>query len=700
MTRHIRLSGARRADREEWIARNIRQSLIVRCHQRLRGPYTGVDTVLGTVLPEAVRRWPELVELHRFEILYGMPELEEIIGPAPRTLASDAPFKERTRFFASDMIRCMNQGIASFLIAHSARMLAAGLPMRTLVFDEIHAAEPTTCELVALLMRRADPVALPLVVSGAAVTLPAELEAELSLRADSVICPPAGRSAVRRTPSELSSAYVAGHGTSDDPEEIDAYQRSDPRTRARLHDEQADRLEPDAGPGLRIGAIAYHREHGTDPATAGSVALAEAQQYCSEVGFSAAVVDLGMRCRAITDPVRDAKRYCDVTSQVATSLVPQGRLDESMSLYLELRRLYPLPKVHMTTSYAIAMLYTRFLQPRDHETAIEWQNNAAAIASILPDARERLVFGVFQDNALALIEMHRGNLRHALELVESGMARLDAEIGDDEWVLHRSQLLYNSARLKVALGDADAAYADFTTLIEMDPYYTDYLCERAKISRKAGDFDAALADYDRAVRLAPPFPELYYNRGTARTAVGDIEGALADYGYVLDMEPDDVDTRLSRAELLVAEGELAAAMADVEAGLSLRPAEPRLLCMKGTIALELGELGVALVSMDGAIALDPQYAAALLNRAVAHYRSGRSDLAVDDLTRTLKITGEDPDIMLNRGLAYLETGQADLALADVDRALALPGADVTELRRLREACLDRLPGSDSVTAAR
>jgi hypothetical protein len=155
-----------------------------------------------------------------------------------------------------------------------------------------------------------------------------------------------------------------------------------------------------------------------------------------------------MRGRAITDPVRDAKRFCDFTIQAASALMPPGRLDESMELYLELRRRYTLPKIHMTTSYAIAMLHTRFLRPREHESAIQWQNNAAAIASILPDARERLVFGVFQDNALALIEMHRGNLAHALELVEAAMARLDAEMSPGEWALHRSQLLYNRARLK------------------------------------------------------------------------------------------------------------------------------------------------------------------------------------------------------------------------------------------------------------
>ena len=65
MTRHIRLIGACRADREQWLADNITPVFSVRCHQRLRGPYTGIDTVLATVLPEAARRWPDLVEQHR-----------------------------------------------------------------------------------------------------------------------------------------------------------------------------------------------------------------------------------------------------------------------------------------------------------------------------------------------------------------------------------------------------------------------------------------------------------------------------------------------------------------------------------------------------------------------------------------------------------------------------------------------------------
>ena len=129
-------------------------------------------------------------------------------------------------------------------------------------------------------------------------------------------------------------------------------------------------------------------------------------------------------------------------------------------------------------------------------------------------------------------------------------------------------MLYNRTRLLAATGRLDEAFADFSTLIDLDPYYTDYLSERARILRRRGEVGAALADYDRAVRLAPPFPELYYNRGTARMEAGDPQGALEDFDYVLEMEPEDLDTRLARIELLLAAGRAAEAEADVGAALA------------------------------------------------------------------------------------------------------------------------------------
>jgi tetratricopeptide (TPR) repeat protein len=681
--RHLWIAGDRRADRMR-AAAEYGPGIVASCHRRLRGPYTGVDTVLRAVLPEAFARWPELVERHRIALLYGIPELAGTIGPGPRQLAFTGPFEQRTRFYGAQMIRCMNQGIVTFLTEYAR---VADVPL-VVVFDDLHAAEETTQELVALLLRRADPGTLRVVAAGRRDGLGDQLPTALTRYADTVALPAGTGSApppARRT-EELVRAFVMGDGTGDDPEEIAAYEAADAGSRRELHDRRAAELAPDAGYGLRMGAIPYHLERGGDPGGRGREALAEALRLSAEVGFSAATVDFGLRGREVTDPVAHPDDFRLFTALAANALVPLHRPDEAYALYMDLRTRYTDPRAHVITSYGIAMLYTRFFTPRDHETALAWQNNAVAISALLPDPGERTTRQVFNDNALALIEMHRGNLQRGLELIEAGIDRLNRELRPDDWVVHRSQLLYNRTRLLAGLGRHEEAYEGFTKLIEMDPYYTDYLSERARISRRRGDLAAALDDYDRAVATAPPYPELYYNRGTCRAEAGDVPGALADFGYVLEMEPDDVPTLFRRAELLFHDGDLTAAEADVTAGLAARPGDAELLCLHGMIALERGEAERAADRLDAALVAAPDYAAALANRAVARFRLGRPDGSVDDLTRTLELLGDDPDLLLNRGLAHEAAGRPRQAVDDFDAALSLPGADTAELRPARERC--------------
>ncbi|MEW9550582.1 tetratricopeptide repeat protein [Nonomuraea sp. NPDC050783] len=722
--RHVWIAGERRADRLR-AAAAYRPAIVAGCHQRLRGPYTGVDTVLRAVLPEAFARWPELVERHRVSLLYGLPELAEVIGPGPRQLAFTGPFEQRTRFYGAQMIRCVSQGVVTFLIEY-ARL--ADVPP-VLVLDDLHAAEESTQELAALLLRRADPRELLVVAGSRREGVGDQLATALERYADPIeagpieagptdagptdanppadppvgpAADPAADSTVGRAAgpaavggpeggggwpgAELVRAFVWSDGTSDDPAELAAYEAADPALRRELHDRRAAELAPGAGYGLRMGAIPYHLERGGDPGGRGRAALADALRVSAEIGFSAATADFGLRGRRVTDPVAHPDDFRLFTSLAANALVPLHRLDESYALYMDLRTRYTDPRAHMITSYGIAMLYTRFFTPRDHETALAWQNNAVAISALLPDPVERTTRQVFNDNALALIEMHRGNLGRALELIEAGIARLDRELEPGDWVVHRSQLLYNRTRLLAALGRHEAAHEGFTRLIELDPYYTDYLSERARISRRRGDLAAALADYDRAVATAPPYPELYYNRGTCRVEAGDTAGALADFGHVLEMEPDDGPTLFRRAELLLDLGDLAAAEADVTAGLAARPGDAELLCLHGLIELERGEARRAADRLDAALATAPDYAAALVNRAVARFRLGRPEGAAEDLTRALELLGDDPDLLLNRGLAHEAAGRHRQALADFDAALSLPGADAAELEPARDRC--------------
>jgi tetratricopeptide (TPR) repeat protein len=657
---------------------------VVRCHRNRRGPYTGVDAFLRTLLVEAIRHRPDLVDQYRLVLLYGMPELAEIVGPQPRDMAANSDFSERTRFYGASMIRCMSQGIVTFVQRYTAdRAETASAPL-TVVFDGVQAAARTTQEFLALLVRRVPATHLQVVV-GSTGQLDDELAAALERYADRVPAPD-GPSGPQGPAAELAARYVASDGTDDEPACLAAYLALSEAERAALHDRRAEEIAPNASWSLRVGALPYHREHGSDPRGAGSAALAHATQLCTEAGFSEMVVEFGYRGRALTEE-RDETTFRKLTIQVSSGLIPGGRLTEAMELLHDLRRRYPSPLTHMMTSYALAMMYTRFLQPRDHQQAVEWQNNAIAIASILPGEEERLMFTGFQDNAMALIQMHLGNLTGALSLVEGALHRADTRMGAEAYRLHRSQLLYNRARLLSGLGRKDEAYQIFTVLSELDPHYTDYLSERAKISRKRGELASALADYDRAVRQGPPFHELFYNRGSARMEAGDLPGALEDFDLVLDMEPTDVETRVIRAELQLDEERLVAAAVDVEAGLELRPDDARLLCLRGMVQLAADRPDDAITAFTQALEIDPGYPAALVNRAVARYRTGDAHPAADDLTRALEITGADPELLTNRGLALAAIGDVQAAVADFSRALTLPDADLAEIHFQRGSCL-------------
>jgi len=685
MTRHLHVVGARARDRRPILERPA-GVVFASCHQGLRGPYTGVDTVLWAVLSDIYAKWPELVDYHRLEIIESIPELSELIGPGPITLAKDAPFVERTRWYGNTMTRCFSQGIITMLREYARRLRETGSVPPTLVFDDVQFAENTAQEFVALFVRRVDADLWPVLVGSNGDGGP-KLVAALARHTDLVEAAPRPETE-QRSAAELAAEYVRSDGTSDDPAVYRAYLDIHPDERAAMHDRRADELEPDASWGVRIAALPFHRERGTDPHGKGVVAVRAAAEYLTIMGFQFAALAMAERGRALTDPEAEPDTYRKLTNILISQVLGLGRLEETLALCSEVRQRFPQPLAHMTTSYFLAMIYTRFAIPRDHAKALDYQNNAVVIANLLPDERQRLVYTGFQDNGLALIEMHRGNLPHALELVDTAMSRLEGRIGPDEWVVHRSQLLYNRARLHAALGRDDEAYEEFTTLSQMDPCYTDYLTERAKISRKQGDLHAAIADYDLAAELGPPFIELYHNRGSAYAELGMVQEALADFADVLDMEPDEVDTLLSRAELLFGEGDLDGAAADVEHALSVSEQDPRLLCLRGMIHLDAGDPAAALPCLDAALARDPDYPAALINRAVALFDLSEPARSVEDLTRVLELSDADPDVLLNRGIAYRACADPTAALADFDRALALPDADRPELLYQRGLCLE------------
>ncbi|MHC3470045.1 tetratricopeptide repeat protein [Streptomyces sp. 7R007] len=670
----------------------------VGCHRRLRGPYTGAGTLARALVPGAYARWPELVRLHAIEILSTAPELKDRIGASPQTLTSLAVPEERTRIYAAARTRRLAHGLVEFLHAYAALRDRGPL---TLAFTDVDEADPTDQEFLAILLRRSQGLPLAVTVGTRGGTLSEELESALEQYATRATPAPPPVAAARgdRDETGLLNAYIDSDGTSDDPDERSAYQAADPAVRAALHDRRAARLLGEGDWSLRLGAVPYHLEHGSDPAGAGGDALHEAVYYAAGLGFWPAVLDYARRARAVVDP-EQAERYWDFCGKMASAYGLLGRTREAERLYVEVRGRYPLPMAQMFTGYALAMLYTRMHPPelRDHHLAKAYLSNTITLASLLPDAEQRAFHWAFQRNGMALVEMHLGNLPEALRLVTSALEHLDAELPADRHRLHRSVLVHNRGRVYAALGRLPEALADLTTVIGLDPNYPDYYFDRADMLHRLGEDTAALADYDTALALGPPFWEVHFNRADLRAATGDTEGALADLRRVVELEPTELDARVNLVGLLLETGRPEEAAPLVREGLRLAPSDARLLLARGQLAWEAGHTESARRDFDLALSADPDCVPALAARAGLAFEAGDLAGALRDLNHAVETDPADPDLRYNRGYVHQTAGALRAAVDDYTTALALPGADPADLLSRRAHCYRELGEEEAAQA--
>ncbi|OLR92524.1 tetratricopeptide repeat protein [Actinokineospora bangkokensis] len=629
----------------------------VDAHRR-RGPFTATGALVRQLAPGASA---ELVERHQVELLSVAPELRSVVAVPRETLTSLAIPAERTRFYAAVRTQRLGHGVVEFV---HARLRELGAGPRCLVVRVVD-ADRTDLEFLVALVRRTDPARLAVVVCDSGTDPGEPLEAVLADHAErlDIAAPAPAQSGMDDLAA--AAAYVAGDCTVDLPEFVDAYARIPAEARAELHDRRADELAEAGEPSAALGALPFHREHGSDSRGAGVRALDEAINHCVDMGFYHATIDLGRRGRALVDPVGSFGLWWMFSTKVTTSLMMLRRTEEAEDIYDELVASSEAPRAHMQAAYARAMIHTRHRDRRDHIRAKGLVKQAIAFSRLMPDDSDDHVFStVFHQNGLALVEMHLGELEEALRLVTEGAEWLDRTIGPDDHALHRSVLLHNRAQLLARLGRAEEALTHLDRVIAIDPNHPDYHLDRGNLLHTLGRDAEAMADYDRAARLGPPFPEAHYNRADLLLEHDEVDAALAALDYVLELDPDMVDALVNRAGIHLDRDDLAAAAADAHRGLSLDPDNAHLHLVLAQVHAA-GDPTAALAAFDRALAADPELVAALVGRAALLHELGDPSAALRDLDRAVGLAPEDPTVRYNRAVLHEAASRWDAALRDL-----------------------------------
>jgi tetratricopeptide (TPR) repeat protein len=102
-------------------------------------------------------------------------------------------------------------------------------------------------------------------------------------------------------------------------------------------------------------------------------------------------------------------------------------------------------------------------------------------------------------------------------------------------------------------GECKQAATSFENALKSDPDSAEAYYGQGLANACTGQYDAAIADYSSAIRLDPRW-RAYRNRAKAYEQKGDYMRALADFNAAIDLRSDDSLIYLQRAHLYARSG--------------------------------------------------------------------------------------------------------------------------------------------------
>ncbi|MCU0548643.1 MAG: trypsin-like peptidase domain-containing protein [Leptolyngbya sp. Prado105] len=216
-----------------------------------------------------------------------------------------------------------------------------------------------------------------------------------------------------------------------------------------------------------------------------------------------------------------------------------------------------------------------------------------------------------------------------------------------------------------------AALADLTKAIELNPNLMMPYRTRAALLARMGDRAGAMRDFDAVLRLNPDRSDALSSRALMRAKWNDLKGAISDYTEALRLAPQTPSLLFNRGMTHSRLGNYQASVNDFTAGIALQPKDAVAYRERGRSYLGLQQLPNALKDFDRSIALDPNSAVTYDLRCFVQLGMDRYQAAMSDCTRAIEINPNFAIAYADRAFAWLGLNNPQNAIKDANKAIQL-----------------------------
>jgi len=284
----------------------------------------------------------------------------------------------------------------------------------------------------------------------------------------------------------------------------------------------------------------------------------------------------------------------------------------------------------------------------------------------------------------------RGNDRKAAKDYNAAIADFSAALGLQP---NSTETLTARASAFQETGQWQLAVADFTSLIDRQEELPKSRALRAICYLKLDMLDRAITDYECALEQGyhfedeqrVPLVEAFLHRADTRLVNKEYDHAISDYSTALQIDETNAQALMSRAKAFAAIGSIDRAIDDLNLALSYQPDSVRLYVERSRLLLQLAKYDAAIADVETAEKLAPDRSDCWRQAAIEAYSSRGSFFlkqnnytsAAEDFSSVLLHDKEDCTALMSRGQAWAATSQHEEAIDDFSAVIDLT-QDVTD----------------------
>lgn len=182
-----------------------------------------------------------------------------------------------------------------------------------------------------------------------------------------------------------------------------------------------------------------------------------------------------------------------------------------------------------------------------------------------------------------------------------------------------------------------------------------------------GNNDAALADFDESIRRDGKVARVFISRGYVWEKKQQFAKALADYNLALRLDPKNALAFFKRSGLSIAQKSYPKAMEDLNAAIKLNPRYAEAYHNRGICYWQQGNRQAAIAEYNKSLELNPFHVASFANRGFAFKTLGEYQKAIEDYQRAIHFEPQSPNVY--NDLAWLLATCPDEVFRDGTKAL-------------------------------